>query len=147
VLDKVIEIGPVVPQTDVASVVPVSEIDVVIDEKGLRRTAQQRRKMPRHRGNEKNSGLRRNQVFFEMEQCTKGCLMDRRLAHRNYPIADVDGVDAKSRPAMAKPRAGNQLTEGCDSLWDALRDTPGSGCSSAAAAISAIARTGPAKSE
>ena len=39
--------------------------------------------------------------------------MDRSLAHRDHPIADIDRVDAKGRPAVAQPRAGNQLAEGC----------------------------------
>jgi hypothetical protein len=108
VFDKVIEVEPAVPQTDVASVVPVGEIEVVIDKKRLRRTAQQGRKMPRHRGNQKNSRLRRNQVFFEVEQCAEGCSMDRRLAHRNHPIADIDAIDAEGRPAVLNPaRATN----------------------------------------
>jgi hypothetical protein len=37
------------------------------------------------------------------------------LAHGDQPIADIDGVDAKGRPAVAQPRAGNQLAESCDS--------------------------------
>ena len=41
--------------------------------------------------------------------------MDRRLAHRDHPIADVEGIDAKVRPSVAQPRTCNQLAEGCDS--------------------------------
>ena len=59
--------------------------------------------------------MRRHQVFFEMEQGAEGCLMDRGLAHGDQPIADIDGVDAKGRPAVAQPRAGDQLAESCDS--------------------------------
>ena len=71
--------------------------------------------MPRHRGHQENARLRRNQVFFEVQQGAEGCLMDRRLAHRDQPIADIDGVDAEGRPAVAQPRAGNQLAECCNS--------------------------------
>ena len=59
--------------------------------------------------------MRRHQVFFEMEQGAEGCLMNRGLAHSDQPIADIDSVDAKGRPAVAQPRAGNQLAESCDS--------------------------------
>ena len=68
--------------------------------------------MPRHWGNQEDAKLHRNPVFFEVQQGAEGCLMDRRLAHRDQPIADIDGVDAKGRPAVAQPRAGNQLAEG-----------------------------------
>jgi hypothetical protein len=57
--------------------------------------------------------LRHDQVFLQVEQCAEGCSMDRRLAHRDHPIADIDAIDAEDRPAMAQPRAGNQLAKGC----------------------------------
>lgn len=41
--------------------------------------------------------------------------MHRSLAHRDQPIADIDGVDTKCGAAVAQPRTGNQLTECCDS--------------------------------
>ena len=40
VFDKVVKVEAAVPQTDIASVVPVGEVDVVIDKKCLRGTAQ-----------------------------------------------------------------------------------------------------------
>ena len=76
--------------------------------------------MPRHWGNQKDARLRRNQVFFEVQQGAEGCLMDRRLAHRDQPLADIDGVDAKRRPAVAQPRTGNQLAEGRDRPLEAI---------------------------
>ena len=76
--------------------------------------------MPRHWGNQKDARLRRNQVFFEVQQGAEGCLMDRRLAHRDQPLADIDGVDAKGRPAVAQPRTGNQLAEGRDRPLEAI---------------------------
>jgi len=44
--DKVVEVEATVAQTDIASVVPVGEVDVVIDKKRLRGTTQQGCKMP-----------------------------------------------------------------------------------------------------
>ena len=108
------------PAINVASVVPVGEVDVVIDKKCVRCTTQQGRKMPRHRGNQEDSRLRHNQVFFEVQQGAERRLMDRRLAHRDRPITDIDGVDAKGRPAVAQPRAGNQLAKGCDSPLEGI---------------------------
>jgi hypothetical protein len=71
--------------------------------------------MPRHRRDQENSRLRHNQVFFEVQQRAERCLMNRGLAHRDQPVSDVDGVDARGRPAVTQPRTGNQLAEGCDS--------------------------------
>jgi uncharacterized protein YgbK (DUF1537 family) len=91
--------------------------------------------------------LRHDQVFLQVEQCAEGCSMDRRLAHRDHPIADIDAIDAEDRPAMAQPRAGNQLAKGCYSPLKCIARQSRQCCVSAAAAKSAIARTGRAKSE
>jgi len=73
--------------------------------------------------------------------------MDRRLAHRDQPIADIDGVDAKAGRRWLNPARATNWQSAATARWNPLRDSPGSGCTSAAAAISAIARTGPAISE
>ena len=43
---------------NVADVVPIGDVDVVIDEQGLDRRAQQRREMPRHRRDDEHARLR-----------------------------------------------------------------------------------------
>ena len=40
--------------------------------------------------------------------------MNRGLAYRNRLIVDIDTIDAKSRPAVAQPRAGYQLAKARD---------------------------------
>jgi hypothetical protein len=73
--------------------------------------------------------------------------MNRGLAYRNRFIVDIDAIDAKSRPAVAQPHAGYQLAKARDCPLKRMRDSPGTDCPSALAAVSAIARTGPAMSE
>jgi hypothetical protein len=75
----------------------------MVGEKRLRSAAQQRREMPRHRRHQEHSGLRRRYVFFKMQQGAEGCAMNRGLAHRGEPAANIDSINPKGGPLVAQP--------------------------------------------
>ncbi len=58
VVNEIIEIECAMPQRDVARVVPVREIDIVVTQQRLHRSAQQSREMTRHWRNEQHARLR-----------------------------------------------------------------------------------------
>jgi len=100
VIDKIVEPERAVLEADIASIVPVGDIDVMIGEEHLRRPAQQGGKMPRHRRHQKDARLRDCEVFFETQQGTKGRSMNHGLAYGDTTSADRHSVDAEGRPAM-----------------------------------------------
>jgi hypothetical protein len=68
--------------------------------------------MPRHRRHQEDSGLRRRYIFFEVQQRAERCLMNRGLAHRGEPAADIDGVNSEGGPMVAQPGACDELANG-----------------------------------
>jgi hypothetical protein len=72
VVDKVVEVELAVPQTDVSSVLPIGQVDVVIDKKRLRRTAQQGRKMPDIGATRRTRGCAATRSFSRCTSVQKG---------------------------------------------------------------------------
>ena len=111
VADKIVKAETAVPQADVARIVPIGDVDVVLGQQGLRGAAQQGREMAGHRRHQQHPRLRRLQLLFKMQQGAEWGVVGFHLAHGNRPVCDHDMVDAKGRPAMAQPGAGNHFAK------------------------------------
>ena len=96
-------------QTDVARVVPIRDVHVVLWQHGLHGTAQQRRKMPRHRRNQQHAGLGHRNVLLEMQQAAKRSGIRGFFAHFDELLADHDRVDAVRGTLMCQPHAGDEF--------------------------------------
>ena len=82
-----------------------------------------------------------------MKQSAERGPMNRCLTHRRKPAVDLDGVDPERGPLVAQPRARNKGAQSGAGAMEPVARQPGNGCARTLAAISAIARTGPAISE
>src|SRR6266436_318073 len=85
----------------IASVVPVGDVDVVVGKKRLRCTAKQGCEMPRHRRDQEHTRLNRSQILLEAQQGAERRPMSGNLTHCGDAIADPDGAYAERGTAVA----------------------------------------------
>ncbi len=110
--DEVVEVEPTILQTDIASIVPIGDVDVVIRQKCLGSPAEQGCEVPGHRRHQENPRLKHSHIFFEVEQSAKRCPMELHFADCRHSSTDRDAVDPECRPAMAQPGAGDEFANG-----------------------------------
>ena len=147
VVDEVVEVEAAVLQPDVARIVPVGDVDVVLGEHRAHGAAQQGGEMARHRRHQQHPRLRRQQCPFQSAAGCKRRAMNRDLAHRDR---------AGRRPSTwSMPKAGRRWLNPARAISSqraatarctALREVPGSGLRSAAAAMFAKLRSGATES-
>ncbi len=109
VLDIVVEAEAAGRERRVARIVPVGDVDVVLGQHRLDGVAQQRREVAGQRRDEQHARLRAGDILGEMQQRAERRDVRRLLAHRQFLVADRDGVDAVGRAHMGQSRARDQL--------------------------------------
>jgi hypothetical protein len=114
VIDEVVEVEPAISHPDIASVMPVGNVDVVVCQKCFGGPAQQGREVPGHRRHQENPWLNHLRILLEVEQSAKWGPMELHLTHCRHSSAGRDAVDPERRPAMAQPGTGDEFANSGD---------------------------------
>ena len=104
VTDIFVQTEPAGGERHLARVVPVGDVDVVVDQHRLHGVAQERGEVARHRRDDQHARSRVRHVLPEPQQRSERRRMDGFLVDRDVDFAHLDAVDAKRRPAMGQRR-------------------------------------------
>jgi hypothetical protein len=118
VVDVILQRKGPAGERHVARIAPIGDVDVEGLEQGVHRAAQQRRVMPRHRGDDEHArrialtARQRRRVALEMQQVTERAFGDDLLADRHALSAERDTLDAEFGFAVASGQALEHFQRG-----------------------------------
>ena len=128
-VDKVVQAEPAVQEGHISRVDPIGEEDIVIEQQGLHRAANQGREMARQWCYDEDAGLLRRGILTKVKQIAKRFRRDDLLANGYRFALDRYGSDTELGTAMRHSGVRQQLHRRCggSNQWRIAhhRDFPG----------------------